>query len=81
MEVFVALGVPKGAPFFTTLAFVNLAGATTVGIRFVAVSAIVTEALVMWAVLPADGANARVALLAVWVAKGSILLFILGAGR
>lgn len=81
MEVFVALGVPKGAPFFTTLALVNLAGATTVGIWFVAVCAIVTESLVVWAVLPADRANTRVALLAVGVAKGSILLFIFGAGR
>lgn len=81
MEVFVALGVPKGTPFFTTLALVNLTGTTTVGIRFVAVSAIIAEALVVWAVLPADGTNTRVALLAVWVAKGTILLFILGAGR
>ena len=81
MEVFVALGVPKGTPFFTTLALVNLTGTTTVGIRFVAVSAIIAEALVVWAVLPADGTYTRIALLAVWVAKGTILLFILRAGR
>ena len=81
MEVIVALGVPKGSPFFTALALVHLTSATTVGIRFVAVSAVIAEALVVWAVLPADGANARVALLAVGVAKSAILLFILGAGR
>lgn len=81
MEVFVALGEPHVTPLFAALALVHLASATAISVRLVAVGAIVSEALVMRAVLPADGANTCVALLAVGVAESAILLLILGAGR
>ena len=80
MEVFVALGEPHVAPLFAALALVHLASATAISVRLVAVGAIVTEALVMRAVLPADGADTRVALLAEGVAESAILLLVLGAG-
>ena len=57
MEVIVALGVPQRSPFFAANALVDLTSATTISIRLVAVSTVVTEATVMRAVLPADGAD------------------------
>ena len=79
VEILVALGEPVIAKQFTVSALVNLAGTTAIGIRLVAVSSIVTEAGVMGTVLPADWSNSRVALLTVWIAKGAIFLFLLGA--
>lgn len=57
MEVLVARGVPEGAPLFAALALVDLTGTSAVGVRLVAVGTIVTEASVVGAVLPADGAD------------------------
>ncbi len=68
MEAFVALGVPKGAPFLAANALVDLACTAAISIRLVAVCAIVTEARIVRAVLPADGADAGVSVLAVRVA-------------
>ena len=59
MEALVALGVPEVAPLFAAWsALVHFSGTSSVGIRLVAVCTIVTEARVVWAVLPADRANA-----------------------
>jgi hypothetical protein len=80
MEVRMALGVPKLAPLLTVTTLVNLASATPVGVRLVAVGAVIAESSVVGAVLPADGANSRVAFLAVGVAQSAIFLLILGAG-
>ena len=80
MEAFMAVGVPERAPLFAALALMNLTGSTAVRIRLVAVGTIITEASVSWAVLPADWANTAVAVLAVRVAKSTILLMIRGAG-
>lgn len=80
VEVLVALGVPKGAPLFTSSALVHLASSSAVSIRLIAVGTVVAEARVDWAVLPADGSNTLVASLAVGVAKGSVLLLVSGAG-
>ena len=74
MEVVVALGVPERAPFLAADALVHLTGTTAIGIRFVAVGTVVTEASVVWAVLPADGADTRVAILTVGVAESTVLL-------
>jgi len=57
MEVLVARGVPEGAPLFAALALVDLTGTSAVSVRLVAVSTVVTEASVVGAVLPADGAD------------------------
>ena len=57
MEVFVALGVPELAPLFTMAALVNLASATPVGVRLVAIGTVIAESCVVGAVLPADGTN------------------------
>ena len=80
MEVFVARGVPERAPLFAANALMDLTGATAVRVRLVAVGTIITEASVSWAVLPADGTDTTVAILAVRVAKGTILLLVFGAG-
>lgn len=74
-----ASGVPERSPLLAAVALVDLACATAISIRLVAVSAVVAEALVVRAVLPADGTDARVAALAVGVAQGAILLLVLGA--
>ena len=68
MEIIVALGIPKGAPFLASSAFVHLASTSAISIRLVAIIAIITEALISGAVLPADGSKSRVAILAVRVA-------------
>ena len=79
MEVIMALGVPERAPFFAASALVHLTGSTAIGIRLIAVGTVITEASIVWAVLPADGSDTRVSTLAVWVAKSSILLFVIWA--
>jgi hypothetical protein len=81
MEIVMALGVPKCAPFLAALALVHLTSTSAIGIRLIAVGSIVTEASVMGAILPANGTDARKSAFAVWVAKGAILLLVLGAGR
>jgi len=82
MEALVALGVVEVTPLLATwAALVNLTSTSAIGIRLVAVSSIVTEARVMWAVLPADGTDSREAFLAVIEAKSSILLLTGGAVR
>ena len=58
MEVIVALRVPESAVFFAALALVHLTGATAVCIRLIAVCAIISEASVVRAVLPADWSDA-----------------------
>lgn len=59
MEALMALGIPEVAPLFAAWsALVHFTSTSSVGIRLVAVGSIVTEARVVWAVLPADGANA-----------------------
>ena len=68
MEIIVAFGIPEGTPFLASSAFVHLASTSAISIRLVAVVAIITEALISWAVLPADGSKSRVAILAVRVA-------------
>lgn len=78
MEFIVTFRVPKGAPFLTSIAFVNLTGSSTISVRLVAVGTIVTESFIMRAVLPADGSDSGEARLAVRVAKSTILLFISG---
>ena len=67
MEVLVALGVPESTPLFAALALVHLTGTTAISIRLVAVCAVVAEACIVRAVLPADWTNARVAIFTVWV--------------
>ena len=73
--------VPKGAPLFTTVQLVDLASTSAIGIRFVAVSSIVTELFIAGTVLPADGADTREASFAVGVAKSTVLLLVFGARR
>ena len=79
MEFLVTLGVPEGAPLLAANALVDLACAAAISIRLVAVGAIVREASVVGAVLPADGADSRVAFLTVGVAEGAVLLFVVVA--
>ena len=74
-----ALGVPQGAPLLAVRALVHLSGTTTISIGLVAVSSIVAEALVVWAILPADRPNTAIVRLTEWVAKRTILLAVLGA--
>ena len=80
MEIIVAFGIPEGTPFLASSAFMHLASTSAISIRLVAIIAIITEALISWAVLPADGAEARVSILTVRVAQGTNLLFIICAG-
>ena len=68
MEIIVALGIPKGAPFLASSAFMHLASTSAISIRLVAVVAIITEALISRAVLPADGTETGVSIFAVRVA-------------
>ena len=68
MEIIVALGIPKGAPFLASSAFMPLASTSAISIRLVAIIAIITESLISRAVLPADGAEAGVAIFTVRVA-------------
>ena len=68
MEFVVTRRVPEGAPLFAASALVHLTSSTAIGIRFVAVCAVVTESIVMWAVLPANGTDSIEARLAVGVA-------------
>ena len=68
MEIIVAFGIPEGTPFLASSAFVHLASTSAISIRLVAIIAIITEALVSWAVLPADGTETGVAIFAVRVA-------------
>jgi hypothetical protein len=75
MEALVAPRVPKGAPLLAAVAAVYLASTSAIGIGFVAISTIVTELLLMRAVLPADWADSRVSSFARVEAKGTILLF------
>lgn len=79
MEIIVALGVPEGAPLFAASALVNLTSSTTICVWLVAVGAVIAEACVVRAVLPADWANTTVAALAVRVAKSTILLLVIRA--
>ena len=79
MEIIVAFGIPEGTPFLASSAFMNLASTSAISVRLVAIVAIITEALISWAVLPADGAEAGVAILTVRVAQGTNLLFIICA--
>ena len=82
MEGVVALGVVEVAPLFAAWsALMNLACTSAIGIWFIAVSSIVTEARVMGAVLPADWTDTREALLAAVEAKGAILLLAIRAVR
>jgi len=79
MEVIVALGVPESTELFATLHWMDLTGSTTIRVRLVAVSSIIAEASIMRAILPAYGANTTVAILAVRVAQGTILLLVIWA--
>ena len=72
--------VPESTPLLAVATLVDLTGTATVGIRLVTVGAIITESGIVRAVLPADGADTRVSILAVWVAKGAILLLIVSTG-
>lgn len=81
MEVIVALGVPEGTPLLTTEFLVYLSSTSAISFRLEAVCTIIGESrVVMWAVLPADGANTVEALFAGWVALGSIFFHAVGAG-
>ena len=79
MEILVALGEPIVTIQFTVCTLVNLASATAIGIRLVAVSSVVTESGVMRTVLPANWSNTRVALFTERIAESAIFLFFLGA--
>ena len=61
-----ALRVPKKAPFFAVITLVDGASTSSIGVRLVAKSAIVTE--IAGTVLPADRANTIVAVSALRVA-------------
>ena len=75
MELLVAFGVIEVAPFLTAWStLVDFACTSAVGIGLVAVGSIVTEAGVVWAVLPADGTNSRESFFAVIEAQGAIFL-------
>lgn len=81
MESVVALWIPESTPLFATSALVNLTGTATISIRLVAVSSIITEFRVLWAVLPANWTDSGVTVLAVRIAESSILLLVSWAGR
>ena len=82
MEAWVALDIPEVSPFLTVWStVVNLTCSSSVGIRLVAVGSIITECFILGAVLPTDWAHTRVAIITVVVAEGTILLFVLRAGR
>jgi hypothetical protein len=76
MEAFVALDVPEVAPLLAAWsALMDLTSASAIGIRLVAVGAIITETCVVWAVLPADWSDTAESILAVIEAESSILFF------
>ena len=81
MEVFMAFNVPEVAPLLAANALVHLASAAAISIGLVAVGAIVTETLIMRAVLPADGTNSTVSLLTKSEAERTILLLVCRAFR
>ena len=81
MESVMTLWIPQSTPLFATNALVDLTGTATISIWLVAVSSIIAEFRVLWAVLPADWANSGVTVLAVRIAKSSILLLVSWAGR
>ena len=80
MEIIVAFWIPKGSPFLASSAFMDLASTSAISIRLVAIIAIITEALISWAVLPADGTETGVSIFTVRVAQSTNLLFIILAG-
>ena len=80
MEIIVAFWIPKRSPFLASSAFVDLASTSAISIRLVAVVTIITEALISWAVLPADGTETGVSIFTVRVAQSTNLLFIILAG-
>ena len=79
VEALVAFGVPERSPLLAVAALVHLAGTATISIRLVAVGTVIAEASVVGTVLPADGSDARVTTLAIWVTEGAILLFVIRA--
>ena len=82
MEVIVALRIEEVTPLFAVLsAVVNFTSTSTIGIRLVTVCSVVTEAALLWAVLPADWTNAREASLTFFIAEGTVLLHTIGAIR
>ena len=81
VETVVAFRVPESSPFLAVRStLVHLASTTAVSVRLVAVGTVVTEALVVGAVLPADRTDARVASLARSEAESAILLQLLWTG-
>ena len=68
MEIIVAFWIPKGSPFLASSAFMDLASTSAISIRLVAIIAIITEALISWAVLPADRTETGVSIFTVRVA-------------
>ena len=80
MEIIVAFWIPKRSPFLASSAFMHLASTSAISIRLVAIIAIITEALISWAVLPADGTETGVSIFTVRVAQSTNLLFIILAG-
>ena len=82
VEAWVALDIPEVSPFLTVWStVVNLTGSSSVGIGLVTVSTIVTECFILGAVLPAYRTHTRVSFITGVIAEGSILLFVLRAGR
>ena len=82
VEVIVALRIEEVTPLFAVLStVVNFTSTSTIGIRLVTVCSVVTEAALLWAVLPADWTNAREASLTFFIAKGTVLLHTIGAIR
>jgi len=79
MEGLVTFDVPEVTPLFAADTLMDLAGTTTIGVRLVAVSTIVTEVLIMRAALPANGTNSAVTCLTEGEAKRAVLLLVLGA--
>jgi len=74
VEVRAAFRIPESAPFFAVFALADGASASSVRIRLVAKSAIVTE--FAGAVLPADGTNTVVTLTAERITKQTVLFFV-----
>ena len=74
MEVIVTLRVPESTPLLTTIVLVYQASTSAICLRLVAVVTVFGESrVVMWAVLPADGAISMVAFLAGCVAHIAML--------
>ena len=81
MEAFLAFRIEHLTVVLAAIAGVDLASTSTIGVRFVAVGTVITEARLLGAVLPANWSNSREAILTVGVAEGTILLLISRAGR